>query len=84
MATSNGKPTPKAPPNRAARRAAAKKDTPAAEAPAPNAIVVHVVYGDNGTISAHPEILGDVRATEVETLLKLALARWRETIGTRE
>ncbi len=50
------------------------------EATAPNAVVIHRLEED-GQIKTVVQPVGDVRATEVQTLLELGILSWREQIG---
>jgi len=58
----------------------APQDIPEPEAPL-DAVVVVKSVDDNGTISTDVVINGNVQATEVATLLEMALPSWRKKIG---
>lgn len=52
--------------------------------PSLSAVVVHATRAEDGGVSTHVEVVGDVRVTEVDTLLALARKGWRERIGISE
>jgi hypothetical protein len=43
----------------------------------PDAVVIHVRRGEGGRFDPVPEVLGDVRPSEVESVLGAALRDWR-------
>lgn len=50
--------------------------------PAPNGVlVIKTVDPETGNIRVNAEPLGDVLATEVQTLLELSVGAWRQRIG---
>lgn len=53
-------------------------DTP--EVSQPDAVVIHRVEED-GQIKTVVQPIGDVRPTEVQTLIELGLQSWRDQIG---
>jgi len=70
------------------KRAQPKPETPeVAEAvqpdpaEAPDAVLVVKVVSDDGSISTHVQALGNIQATEVQTILELGIAGWRRQIG---
>ena len=48
---------------------------------APNGVFVIKVVDDKGNISTDLQTTGNVQATEVQTILELAIVRWREQLG---
>jgi hypothetical protein len=65
--------------------AAKQKDpTPAEEAPAeeqPNAVLIVRSRDEDGNVGTNVAILGDVQPTEVQTIIELGLAGWRQGLG---
>lgn len=51
------------------------------EAAVPAAVIVVKTTDDEGNIHAEVVMQGDVQATEVQTILELAVRRWRQRIG---
>lgn len=44
-------------------------------------VIILVERGDDGKIDTDVVAQGDVRATEIETVLKMGLNKWRQKIG---
>ena len=65
---------------REAEQAAAEKEPTQPEEAAPT-IHIPVIRGEDGNITVDVLATGDVRVTEIESLLKLALKRWEEKAG---
>lgn len=72
--------------------AAKSRGKPAAEVPAqtPQAkvegeaaegVFLNRIIGEDGSVKVFPAPVGDVRATEVSTIIELGLSGWREQIG---
>lgn len=75
------------PPKRSPRSkkpAPEKAAPPTPEAKPSDSVLVLVTRSDDGSVEAVPQIVGDVRLTEVESILKLALQNWRTRAGLRE
>jgi len=51
------------------------------EQPPINAVVVHRIHADDGSIQCVAEPIGNVVATEVATILKLGLREFEKRIG---
>ena len=49
--------------------------------PQPDAIIVFKTTDDKGNISTTVAMEGNIQATEVQTLLELAINGWRQRIG---
>ena len=47
----------------------------------PPAVVVHVLRGEDGTVRVNPVGVGDVRVTEIQTLLGMAVAEWHAQLN---
>lgn len=48
---------------------------------APDAVIIMKTVGPDGSINTDVAPLGDVQATEVQTLIELGLQSWRKKIG---
>lgn len=47
----------------------------------PDGVLVTRLIDADGSISFDVVVLGDVKATEAQTLLEMGIIRWREKIG---
>ncbi len=47
----------------------------------PNAVLILRIEDDAGNISTDAVPLGDVKATEVQTIIELGLSNWRAKLG---
>lgn len=59
----------------------AKTEEPAPEPPAPPTVHILVERGPDGGVSVDVLATGDVRVTEIESILRLALKRWESKSG---
>jgi hypothetical protein len=57
--------------------AAAQQEVPQA----PDAVVVTKTVDEAGNITVDVSPLGNIQATEIQTILELGVARWRQMIG---
>jgi hypothetical protein len=48
---------------------------------APNAVIIHKIQSDDGSLNTAVEVIGDVRITEAETLMQLGLIGLRQRLG---
>jgi len=65
-----------------AREAESETDEPAQPPVLPSVVVlVERGEGPNGQIDVDVVAQGDVRATEIETVLKMAVSKWRQKIN---
>lgn len=64
-----------------AREAESEADEPAQPVPPSVIVLVERGEGPNGQIDVDVVAQGDVRATEIETVLKMAVSKWRQKIN---